>query len=83
VLVLGQPTRGVDVGGIEFLHARIRAARDAGNAVLLVSADLTEILALSDRIGVLYAGRLRGPIPARDATPERLGLLMTGAEDAA
>jgi len=83
VLVLGQPTRGVDVGGIEFLHARVRAARAAGRAVLLVSADLNEILALADRVVVLYAGRLRGPVPIEQATPQRLGRLMTGGEDTA
>jgi simple sugar transport system ATP-binding protein len=83
LLVLGQPTRGVDVGGIEFLHARIRAARDAGTAVLLVSADLSEILALADRVVVLFAGRLRGPLPIETATATALGRLMTGAEDAA
>jgi len=81
ILVLGQPTRGVDLGGIEFLHARIRAACDAGAAVLLVSADLVEILALADRIVVLYGGRLRGPVDASVATAGRLGRLMTGAED--
>lgn len=81
VLVLGQPTRGVDVGGIEFLHARVRAARDSGSAVLLVSADLNEILALADRVVVLYAGRVRGPVAIEAATPQRLGRLMTGAED--
>jgi simple sugar transport system ATP-binding protein len=78
LLVLGQPTRGVDVGGIEFLHARIQAARDSGQAVLLVSADLAEILALADRVVVLFAGRLHGPFAAADATPERLGSFMTG-----
>jgi len=83
VLVLGQPTRGVDVGGIEFLHARVRAARAAGSAVLLVSADLNEILALADRVVVLYAGRLRSPVPIEAATPNRLGRLMTGGEDTA
>jgi simple sugar transport system ATP-binding protein len=82
VLVLAQPTRGVDVGGIEFVHARILAAADAGCAVLLVSADLAEILALSDRVAVLYAGRLAGVLDARDADPRRLGLLMTGAREA-
>ena len=83
LLVLGQPTRGIDVGGIEFVHARIRAVRDAGAAVLLVSADLAEILALSDRVVVLFAGRLHGPFAAADATPELLGRFMTGGGEAA
>ena len=78
-LVLAQPTRGVDVGGIEFIHARILSAADAGCAVMLVSADLSEILALADRIAVLYAGRIVGMMAAGDADPQRLGLLMTGA----
>ncbi len=83
LLVLGQPTRGVDVGGIEFLHAQILSARDAGAAVLLVSADLAEIRALADRVVVLYGGQLRGPLDIDAATPERLGRLMLGAEDVA
>ena len=69
VLLAAQPTRGVDVGAIEFIHARLREARDAGKAVLLVSADLAEILALSDRIAVMYGARsprcCRAPTRAR------------------
>jgi simple sugar transport system ATP-binding protein len=83
LLVLGQPTRGIDVGGIEFVQARIRAARAAGAAVLLVSCDLGEILALADRIVVLFAGRLRGPFAADAVTPELLGRFMTGGGEAA
>jgi len=78
-ILLAQPTRGVDVGGIEFIHARILEAADAGCAVLLVSADLAEILTLADRIAVLFAGRIAGRAAARDAEPGRLGLWMTGA----
>jgi simple sugar transport system ATP-binding protein len=78
LLLLGQPTRGVDVGGIEFIHARILAARDAGCAVLLVSADLNEILTLADRIAVLFEGRVVGTLPVQGADPLRLGALMTG-----
>jgi simple sugar transport system ATP-binding protein len=80
VLLASQPTRGVDVGGIEFIHARIRAARDAGKAVLLVSADLAEILALSDRIAVLYGGRLVITLPRARASAETLGPYMTGVQ---
>jgi len=81
VLLASQPTRGVDVGAIEFIHARLRAARDAGKAVLLVSAELSEILALADRVAVMYGGRIVATLPRRDATEERLGPLMTGATD--
>lgn len=79
VLLASQPTRGVDVGAIEFIHARLREARAAGKAVLLVSADLTEVLALSDRIAVMYAGRFAAVLPRAEATEEKLGLYMTGA----
>ncbi len=58
LLVADQPTRGIDVGSIEFIHKQIVAKRDAGTAVLLVSAELDEIMELSDRIGVMYRGRL-------------------------
>jgi len=79
VLIVGQPTRGVDVGAIEFIHKRLIAMRDAGKAVLLVSVELDEIRSLSDRILVMFAGRVvgeRGP----NATEGELGLLMAGVE---
>ncbi len=80
VLFVAQPTRGLDVGSIEFIHKQIIALRDRGVAVLLVSAELDEILSLSDRIGVLYRGRLVGTFEGKDATREQLGFLMaTGA----
>lgn len=79
VLLAAQPTRGVDVGAIEFIHDQLRKARDAGKAVLLVSADLPEVLALSDRIAVMYGGKFVTVMPATDATAERLGPYMTGA----
>ena len=79
VLLAVQPTRGVDVGAIEFIHAQLRAARAAGKAILLVSADLTEVLALSDRIGVMYQGKIVVVVPGATATAEQLGLHMTGA----
>jgi len=79
VLIIGQPTRGVDVGAIEFIHKRIIEMRDQGKAVLLVSVELDEIRALSDRILVMFAGRIVG-----ERTPEasegELGLLMAGVE---
>jgi ABC-type uncharacterized transport system ATPase subunit len=77
VLLAAQPTRGVDIGAIEFIHRRLVAQRDEGAAVLLVSAELDEIRSLSDRIAVIYEGRLVSMEPA-EATEERLGLLMTG-----
>jgi ABC-type uncharacterized transport system ATPase subunit len=79
VLLAAQPTRGVDVGAIEFIHARLREARDAGKAILLVSADLSEILALSDRVAVMYGGRFAAVLPRREASEEILGPYMTGA----
>jgi simple sugar transport system ATP-binding protein len=79
VLLAAQPTRGVDVGAIEFIHEQLRAARAAGKAILLVSADLPEVLALSDRIAVMYGGRFVTVMPAREATAEKLGPFMTGA----
>jgi simple sugar transport system ATP-binding protein len=81
VLLASQPTRGVDVGAIEFIHGQIRAAREAGKAILLVSAELSEILALSDRVAVMYGGRIVATLARREATEERLGPLMTGATD--
>ena len=79
VLLAAQPTRGVDVGAIEFIHAQIRKARDAGKAILLVSADLAEVFALSDRIAVMYGGQFACVLPAADCDAERLGPYMTGA----
>jgi general nucleoside transport system ATP-binding protein len=77
VLLAAQPTRGVDIGAIEFIHRRIVAQRDEGAAVLLVSAELDEIRSLSDRIAVIYEGRIVSVEPS-DTPEERLGLLMTG-----
>jgi simple sugar transport system ATP-binding protein len=79
VLLAAQPTRGVDVGAIEFIHARLREARDQGKAVLLVSADLAEVLALADRVAVMYGGRFVAVLPRSEASPDTLGGFMTGA----
>ncbi|BDA82633.1 sugar ABC transporter ATP-binding protein [Aureimonas sp. SA4125] len=79
VLLIGQPTRGVDVGAIEFIHRRIVAMRDAGKAILLVSVELDEIRALSDRILVMFDGRIVGERPS-GADEAELGLLMAGVE---
>jgi general nucleoside transport system ATP-binding protein len=82
IMLVGQPTRGVDIGAIEFIHARLRAMRDAGGAVLLVSSELDEILALSDRVLVMYSGRIAGELPIADCTEAALGRLMSGSESA-
>jgi simple sugar transport system ATP-binding protein len=83
VLIAAQPTRGVDVGAIEFIHDQLRKARADGRAILLVSADLVEILALSDRVAVMYGGRIVVTLPGSEATPEILGPYMTGAQGTA
>jgi simple sugar transport system ATP-binding protein len=79
VLIAAQPTRGVDIGSIEAIRGLINRVKEQGKAVLLVSADLDEILALSDRIMVMYEGRIAGIVPAEKATEENIGLMMTGA----
>jgi simple sugar transport system ATP-binding protein len=76
LLVLDQPTRGLDVGSIEFIHRQTVQRRTAGTAVLLISAELDEVLELSDRIGVMYRGELVAVVDARQADKEEIGLLM-------
>jgi general nucleoside transport system ATP-binding protein len=78
LLLVSQPTRGVDIGAIEFIHRKIVAMRDAGCAVLLVSAELEEVTALADRLLVLHNGRVAGEVDPSSTTPEQIGLLMTG-----
>jgi general nucleoside transport system ATP-binding protein len=82
VLAVGQPTRGVDVGATELIHARLLALRASGAGILLVSADLDEIRLLADRILVMYNGRIVGEVEPEAADEHRLGLLMAGAEAA-
>ena len=77
LLIAAQPTRGVDVGSIEFIHERIIAERDSGRAVILISTELDEVLALADRIAVMYRGRIVGIVDAQ-TTRERLGQMMAG-----
>ena len=79
LLLISQPTRGVDIGAIEFIHRKIIAMRDAGCAVLLVSAELEEVTALADRLLVLHNGRIAGEVDPSVATAQEIGLLMTGA----
>jgi len=78
VIVVSQPTRGLDVGATEYVRTELLARRAAGAAILLVSEDLDELLALSDRLVVFYEGRIVGEVSAEDADPERLGMLMAG-----
>ena len=78
LLVAAQPTRGVDIGATEFIYSQLIAARQAGKAVLLVSADLDEILSLSDRIGVMFKGRIIKEFSQSEATRDQVGLYMTG-----
>jgi len=80
LLVAAQPTRGLDVGSIEFIHGEIIKMRDQGAAVLLVSAELDEIMALSDRIAVMFGGRVVAVVDRERATREELGLLMAGSQ---
>ena len=82
LLVAAQPTRGLDVGSIEYIHRRIVEKRDEGTAVVIVSTELDEILALGDRIAVMYQGRIVDILDPAEATPERLGLLMGGSGEA-
>ena len=84
LLILDQPTRGLDVSATEFVHREIKAQRDLGRAILLVSSDLDELLALSDRVLVLHRGRLAGTLPIEEASLDRVGrLMLTGNDDAA
>ncbi len=80
LLVASQPTRGLDVGSIEYIHNRILQKRDEGAAVLLVSPELDEVMQLSDRIAVMYRGQIVAVVPAEEATKEMIGLLMAGVE---
>jgi simple sugar transport system ATP-binding protein len=83
VLLVGQPTRGVDIGAVEFIHRKLVALRDAGKALLLVSVELDEILGLADRILVMYEGEIVGEVAAAEATEQKLGLLMAGVREGA
>ena len=82
LLLIGQPTRGVDIGAIEFIHRRLVALRDAGKALLLVSVELDEILGLADRILVMHDGRIVGDLPRAAATERTIGLMMAGVPEA-
>jgi simple sugar transport system ATP-binding protein len=81
LLIASQPTRGLDVGSIEYIHKEIIAMRDRGVAVLLISAELDEIMSLSDRIAVMYRGKIITIVNTKDATREELGLWMAGVHE--
>src|SRR5207237_9414999 len=83
LLVAAQPTRGVDVGSTEFIHRKLIDARDGGMAVLLVSAELAEVLSMADRIAVMYRGKIAGVLDSSEATPDKLGYLMATGDAAA
>jgi simple sugar transport system ATP-binding protein len=83
VIIAAQPTRGLDIGATEYVHSRLLEQRELGTATLLISEDLDEILALSDRILVIFEGRIMGDVPRAEATPEKLGLMMAGEEQSA
>jgi simple sugar transport system ATP-binding protein len=83
VLLIGQPTRGVDIGAVEFIHRQLVALRDAGKGLLLVSVELDEILGLSDRILVMFGGEIVAELSRAEATEQKLGLLMAGVKEGA
>jgi simple sugar transport system ATP-binding protein len=80
LLLVAQPTRGVDIGAIEFIHRKLVELRDAGVAILLVSAELEEVLSLSDRVLVMYQGRIVGEVDPQQVNQEEIGLMMTGGK---
>ena len=80
VLIVAQPTRGLDIGAARFIHEKLLALRGRGCGILVIGEDLEELLILSDRIAVMYDGRIAGTLDAAQATIARLGLMMTGAE---
>lgn len=78
VLLACQPTRGVDIGSIEFIHKQILKFRDEGNTVILVSSELSEIMSLSDRVIVMYKGKISGEVCPKEVSTAAIGLLMAG-----
>ncbi|RME73841.1 MAG: ABC transporter ATP-binding protein, partial [Chloroflexi bacterium] len=83
VIIVSQPTRGLDVGATEYVRSKLLEQRDRGAAILLISEDLDEILELSDRIAVIYEGKIMGIVPASEASVEQLGLMMSGVSQKA
>ena len=81
LLLACQPTRGVDIGSIEFIHNQILNFRNEGNAVLLISSELTEVMSLSDRIIVMYKGKIMGEVRPSEVSSAAIGLLMAGIQN--
>ncbi|MGZ4134419.1 MAG: heme ABC transporter ATP-binding protein, partial [Tumebacillaceae bacterium] len=81
LLIAAQPTRGLDVGAIEFIHKKLIEQRDAGKAVLLLSLELDEILNVSDRIAVIYEGQIVGIVKPEETDHDALGLMMAGGNE--
>ena len=80
LVIAAQPTRGLDVGSIEYIHKRIVEQRDAGAAILIISTELEEVIAVGDRIAVMYGGQVVGILEGDEATFEAVGMLMGGAQ---
>ena len=80
-IIAAQPTRGLDIGATEYVRQQLIEQRKEGTAILLISEDLDEIFALSDRIAVIYEGQIMDIVPREEATPEKLGLLMAGVKE--
>ena len=80
ILIIAQPSRGVDIGATRFIHKQIVKMRNEGCAIVLISTDLDEVMALSDVIKVLFEGKIVATLRPQDVTPEELGLYMTGAK---
>jgi simple sugar transport system ATP-binding protein len=78
LITASQPTRGLDVGAMEYIHKRILEEKERGAAILLISEDLDEIMTLSDRIAVMYEGEILGEVAVEEATREQIGLWMSG-----
>jgi simple sugar transport system ATP-binding protein len=83
LVIAAQPTRGLDVGSIEYIHERIVALRDAGVAVLVVSTELDEVMALADRVVVMYRGKVVADLPRASTSHNEVGLYMAGAKESA
>ena len=79
-MIVSQPTRGLDVGAIEYIHKRLIQERDNGKAVLVVSFELDEILNVSDRIAVIHDGKIQGIVPPETTNKQELGILMAGGQ---
>lgn len=81
VLIAAQPTRGLDIGATGYVHAQLIEQRGNGTAILMISEDLDEVMALSDRIAVIFEGQIMDIVPRAEATPEKIGLLMAGVKE--